>query len=172
MKRSGYLAAAALALLAATAWADAPSVSVEYAATPVGGDRWQYTYAIENGSLAGPIEEFTIWFGHATYANLALATPDPPAAAWSELVVQPDPLLSDDGYYDALSLSGGIPIGGGVSGFAVTFDWLGAGEPGAQPFDIVDPDTFEPIYSGRTVPEPAAAGVMAVLAAVALRRLR
>jgi MYXO-CTERM domain-containing protein len=62
-------------------------------------------------------------------------------------------------------------MGGGVSGFAVTFDWLGTGEPGAQPFDIVDPDTFEPIYSGTTVPEPAA-GLMAMLAAAALRRRR
>ena len=42
-------------------------------------------------------------------------------------------------------------------GFAVQFTWLGAGTPGAQPFEIVDPDTFQTLESGSTtvVPLPA-----------------
>ena len=110
MKRSCYLSAAALALLVATAWADSPlPVTVSYDAAPAGAGRWQYTYTVENTSLGQPLSEFTIWFAHDAYSNLALATPNPPASAWNELVIQPDPLLSDDGYYDALALLAGIP---------------------------------------------------------------
>jgi len=53
-----------------------------------------------------------------------------PAAAWNEVVVQPDPVLHDSGFYDALTRRVGIPVGGGEGGFAVTFDWLGPGTPG------------------------------------------
>jgi hypothetical protein len=172
MKRNCYLAAAALALLVATAWADAPSVTVEYAASPLGGGRWQYTYTVENPALGRPVEEFTIWFGYDAYRNLALATPDPPAAAWNEVVVQPDPVLHDSGFYDALTRTVGIPVGGSEGGFAVTFDWLGAGTPGAQAFDILDPVTFQPVYSGMTVPEPATLALLSVLGVLTLRRRR
>ncbi len=98
------------------------------------------------------------------------ADPDPPAAAWNELVAQPDPLLHDAGFYDALRKTAGIPLGGAVSGFAVQFDWLGSGSPGGQPFDIIDPVTFQPVYSGTTLPEPGTAAVLGLLAAASLRR--
>jgi MYXO-CTERM domain-containing protein len=171
MKRKWHIAAAALALTAVTAWADSPlPVTVSYDAAPAGAGPWQYTYTVENTSLGQPVSEFTIWFAHDAYRNLALATPNPPASAWNELVIQPDPLLSDAGYYDALSLLGGIPEGGLVSGFAVTFDWLGPGTPGAQPFDIIDPVTYRPIYSGTTVPEPAGLLLLALAGLLARQR--
>jgi len=53
-----------------------------------------------------------------------------------------------------------IAIGEHVYGFAVSFDWLGEGEPGAQFYEIIDPDTFETINSGWTVPEPGGDGVV------------
>ncbi len=148
------------------------SVNIGYEATELGAGQWRYTYSVENAALASPLQEFTLWFHYGWYENLAVATPNPPAAGWNELVVQPDPLLSDDGYYDALALGSGIPVGGSESGFSVLFDWHGPGNPGAQPFDIIDPGTFETIYSGTTVPEPAAAGLLAVVGALGLRRRR
>ena len=74
------------------------------------------------------------------------------------MLLQPEPVLKDDGYYDALSLGAGIGIGQVVTDFAVSFDWLGdAVMPGRQFYEIIDPVTFETIDSGYTVPEPASA---------------
>jgi hypothetical protein len=145
------------------------SVNIGYEATDLGAGHWQYTYSVGNAALASPIQEFTIWFYYGWYENLATATPNPPAAVWSELVAQPDPLLSDDGFYDALALAGGIPVGGSESGFSVLFDWHGPGTPGGQPFAIVDPATYQTIYSGTTVPEPTAVMLLAV-AGLLIRR--
>jgi hypothetical protein len=104
------------------------------------------------------------------YRNLEVITPDPPAANWDELVVQPDPILHDDGFYDALALGAGILVGSQEAGFAVQFDWLGSGEPGPQPFDIVDPVTFQTKYSGTTLPEPSALILLAGAVAAARRQ--
>ena len=134
-----------------------PVTKIQYEATDLGSGRWQYSYDVTNISLTGVIEEFTIWFDFRSFDNLSIETPDPPASDWDEIVVQPEQVLSDDGYYDALALGVGIGIGIGesVSGFSVSFDWLGAGEPGLQFYEIIDPDTFETIDSGYTIPEPA-----------------
>ncbi|MBN1765568.1 MAG: PEP-CTERM sorting domain-containing protein, partial [Sedimentisphaerales bacterium] len=47
-----------------------------------------------------------------------------------------------------------IAPGETVSGFSVSFDWLGTGVPGAQFYEIIDPDDFSTLDSGYTVPEP------------------
>lgn len=132
-----------------------PVTKIRYEATDIGSGRWQYTYEVTNISLTGAVEEFTIWFNYGLYDNLSIETPDPPAGDWDEVVVQPEPVLLDDGYYDALALSSGIGIGEMVSGFSVSFDWLGSGEPGSQFYEIIDPATFETLDSGYTIPEPA-----------------
>jgi len=129
---------------------------IAYEATDLGGGRWQYTYDVWNNSLTEGIDEFTVWFGIGSYDNLVIATADPPAGNWDELVWQPDEFLGDDGGYDALATGLDIAIGEHVYGFAVSFDWLGTGEPGAQFYEIIDPDTFATIDSGWTVPEPGA----------------
>jgi len=87
----------------------------------------------------------------------------------ADQLVQPEPLLLFDGYYDALTLGSGIPVGQSVGGFSVAFDWLGVGTPGPQPFDIVDPYTFETLHAGTTTPEP---GTLALLALLLLPRRR
>lgn len=112
----------------------APETQIIYSTTDLGLDRWQYTYDVMNISLTDGIEEFTIWFGIDLYDNLAVETLDPPAGNWDEIVWQPDPVLKDDGGYDALveSWNPGISQGQTVSGFSVTFDWLGIGEPSSQ----------------------------------------
>lgn len=135
------------------------ATTVTYDLANISGNTWEYTYSVSNDTLAQDIEEFTIFFDLALYENLvATATP----AGWDPLVIQPDPGLPDDGFYDALALTvaAGIAPGGALSGFGVQFDFLGVGTPGAQPFDIVDPLTFNTLDSGTTqlasVPVPAA----------------
>jgi len=138
------------------------STQIVYETSDLGSGRWQYDYEVSNISLTDSegnpilIEEFTIWYDFGLYENLAIQTPDPPASNWNEIVIQPEPVLQDDGYYDALSLGAGIGAGQTVSGFAVSFDWLGdAVMPGRQFYEIIDPVTYQTIDSGYTVPEPA-----------------
>ena len=132
------------------------STQIIYETSELGSGRWQYTYDVTNISLTETIEEFTIWFDFGLYEDLAIKTPDPPASNWSEIVIQPEPVLQDDGAYDARALGLGIGMGQIVTGFAVSFDWLGDGVmPGSQFYEIIDPDTYETIDSGYTVPEPA-----------------
>jgi hypothetical protein len=134
------------------------STQIIYETSELGAGRWQYTYEVTNISLTVPIEEFTLWFEFGLYENLAIQTPDPPAGNWSEIVIQPEPVLQDDGAYDAkaLRLRWGVGIVQTVSGFAVSFDWLGdAVMPGSQFYEIIDPVTYQRIDSGYTVPEPA-----------------
>src|SRR5262249_23476464 len=101
---------------------------------------------------------------------LSIATSNPPADNWSELVAQPDPPIHADGFYDALSTTGGIPAGNHVAGFAVTFDWLGTGLPGAQRFDIVDPANFAVRFSATTIPEPSTILLVAMVLPLFLAR--
>ena len=134
-----------------------PKTQIIYSTTDLGLDRWQYTYDVMNISLAEEIEEFTIWFDYGLYDNLAVTTPNPPSGDWDEIIWQPEPVIGDDGGYDALANASNLAIGIGenVYGFAVSFDWLGIGEPGSQYYEIIDPVTFGTIESGYTVPEPA-----------------
>jgi len=128
---------------------------VDYTVTDLGSNLWQYTYEVKNISLVEPLMEFTIWFDYGKYDNLSIATPNQLSAVWNQIIMQPEPVLKDAGYYDALSLELGIGQGQTVNGFAVSFDWLGVGQPGPQFYEIIDPVTFETIDSGYSVPEPA-----------------
>lgn len=148
------------------------STQICYEATDLGSGRWQYSYDVTNISLTPAIQEFTIWFEYGLYDNLSIETPDPPAGDWDELVIQPEPVLEDDGYYDALALTSGIGISETVSGFVVSFDWLGAGQPGSQFYEIIDPMTFETIDSGWTVPEPATLFFLGLGGAILQRKRR
>jgi len=127
---------------------------VNYDLVDLGGNNFEYVYAIENDTLQVPVEQFTIWFGFALYSNLAIETLDPLTAEWDEIVLPPEPLLEDDGAYDAKALDLGIGVDETINGFSVSFDWLGTESPGSQYYEIIDPVTFETIDSGFTVPEP------------------
>ena len=134
----------------------APKTEIRYQTSELGSGRWQYIYDVKNISLTETIEEFTIWFDFGLYEDLAIQTPDPPASNWSEIVLQPEPVLQDDGAYDAKALGPGIGIGQVVTGFAVSFNWLGDSVmPGPQFYEIIDPTTYQTIDSGYTIPEPA-----------------
>lgn len=137
--------AAGLACVTVTASA----AVVSYNAVALGGTQWRYDYGVM-ADIGGPaIDEFTIFFDPAAYSNLAvLAAP----AGWDALAINPDPGIPADGFFDALALGVGIDPGNSLAGFSVSFDYLGAGSPGSQRFEIVDPDTFATIDAGLTVP--------------------
>jgi hypothetical protein len=137
-----------------TATATNAATEVRYDLFDLGLGRWQYTYEVMNVGLAVPIEEFTIWFDHELYKSVAIETPGPLASDWDEIIWQPNPGLNDDGGYDAFALDLGIGAGESVYGFAVSFDWLGPGQPGSQSYDMIDPIDFSAVDSGFTIPEP------------------
>lgn len=144
---------------------------VWYDVNELGSGQWEYTYSVRNKGLEEPIEEFTIWFDFGLYENLTITTPDPPASSWNEIIVQPEPYLQDDGFYDAVAVDLPIAISEGVPGFAVRFNWLGQGDPGPQFYEIINPVTFETIDSGWTVPEPATLAIF-ILGTALLKRKR
>ncbi len=142
------------------------STQICYEATDLGAGRWQYSYDVTNISLTPAIEEFTIWFDYGLYDNLVVEIPK---SGWDELVIQPEPVLADDGYYDALALTSGIGVGETVNGFVVSFDWLGVGQPGSQFYEIINPLTFETVDFGYTAPEPATIFLLGI-GSLALRK--
>ena len=168
----------ALGLALATV-ASAEATSVTFTTASLGGNHYEYTYEVSNNSLAVAIEELTIFFNYGTYENLVVTSP---LADFDEIVAQPALVLGvpTAGFYDALTLTTGIAPGGQAGGFSVSFDFLGVGLPGAQRFEIIDPDTFDTIASGQTapangvpggpVPEPSTLLLIGTGAAGLLRR--
>lgn len=172
MKSKLFIAVAFLCLFAGSGL-DAANTEIWYETTDLGSGRWEYNYTVVNplDSLITEIEEFTIWFDYGLFDNLLITTPDPPASGWDEIVIQPEPVLEDDGAYDALALTVGIGIGESVSGFSVSFDWLpGTGQPGSQFYEIIDPVTFETIESGWTIPEPGTLFLLGIGGITILRK--
>ena len=153
MKRTIFAGVICVSLLTATGLASLDT-GIIYETSDLGGGRWQYTYEVTNSSLSSPIEEFSIWFDYDLYTNLTVETPTTPAG-WDQLVLQPEPVLLDDGAYDAMATGAGITLGQTLGDFSVSFDFTGIGEPGPQPYDIIDPQSFQTIDSGTTIPEPA-----------------
>ena len=143
----------------------ASATVITYTPSFLGGNQWQYDYTVASAAGDPTIDEFTIYFDPALYTNLATAaTP----SGWDPLVIQPDTSIPADGFFDELALVAGISPGDSLGGFAVSFDFLGTGAPGAQSYDIVDPNTFDTLSSGftstassiPTVPEPNTLALM------------
>ncbi|PVV07633.1 MAG: hypothetical protein B6D77_13350 [gamma proteobacterium symbiont of Ctena orbiculata] len=153
---------------------------IYYELTDIGGGSYEYQYTVDNQTLS-PIEEFTIWFDLGLYDNLLISAS--PSLDWDGLAIQPDPLLPDDGFADWLTFGAAINPGEMLGGFRVEFDWLGSGTPGAQFFEIIDPENFTASSSGLTqitqtatstsVPEPGTWALMGVgLLLLGVRRFR
>ena len=182
-----------IAPLLAAAWFGlwpqaAAATTIDFLATPLGGDSWRYDYTVHNDTLAVGIEEFTIYFDATLYSDLAVGPSTP--SGWDPLIVPPstDPFDLDppsDGFYDAYADPFAAPPahpiapGDSLGGFSIVFTFLGQGAPGSQYFEIVDPSEWALIDVGQTtlgavIPLPAAfwlfATALAGLGVVARRR--
>ena len=135
------------------------ATTIQYAVTNIAGSTWEYSYNIINDSLALDIEEFTIYFESGRYQGLNLAAA-PEVAGWDPIVVNPNNFLNNDGFYDALAMTGGAAPGTSLGGFSVRFDFIGTGMPGPQRFEIVDPVSFTVLDSGNTSPVPLPAALL------------
>lgn len=152
---------------------------VDFAATALGGNLWRYDYTINNTGPSIAFDELTVYFDSASYALLS----GPSAASgWDAIAIQPDSGIPADGYYDALSLGGLVANGATISGFSVSFEFLGAGAPDVQRFEFLNSNDFSVVLSGSTsptapvnqVPEPSSTALILLgLAGIAsIRRLQ
>jgi hypothetical protein len=144
------------------------STVIDYGLIALGGNEYQYNYSVSNDGSLGPnvpIQLFDIFFNPALYeaGSLDIVTPEPISSEWSQLALASVGTTPAD--YDVLALDGGIPVGDTVSGFAVQFEWIGQNLPGAQAFEISDPNTFDVLQSGETAttPEPSTFWMLAML---------
>jgi hypothetical protein len=168
----------ALVLIAGISWLAAPAgvladgTEVQYQVTNVSGDEWQYSYAIQDSVPFVANEALTVTFYAALYTNMDSAPPSP--AGWSAFSAPSDTTLMFDGIYTAAANADGASLSGP---FTITFDYLGSGTPGSQPFSIdlfdsngnllsnVTTGVTTPLNAG--VPEPAT-GLLLLTAGVAL----
>ena len=153
MKRKIFMGVVLVCIFATSGFGD-PNTEIWYETADIGSGRWEYVYTVENIGLSAGIEEFTIWFDYGLYDHLVITTPET-LLEWNQIVWQIEPVLEDPGGYDALATNLNIAVDTELSGFSVSFDWLGIGEPGSQYYEIINPDTFATIEDGYTVPEPA-----------------
>ena len=160
----------ALALLAVLCVAgDAGATTIRYSVTQVAGNTFEYAYRVENDSLAVAIEEFAVFFDVNLFENLSAPTS---AAGWDPLLIEPDPILADDGFADWLVLTADSEIAPGetLDGFGVRVDFLGLGTPGSQFFDVRDA-SFVLLDTGFTVPLPEpGTGLLLLLGLAAVAR--
>ncbi len=152
-----------VALLAFAAF-NAGAATIFYESTALGGNQWRYDYVVLNdGSIAAEINLFDILFEPALYGPGSLSIVSDPVltAGWDQVLLAPG--ISVPPAFDALAMEDGVSIGGYASGFAVTFSWLGTGLPGAQSFEIYNPNTFALLGTGTTttVPLPASLSLFA-----------
>ncbi|MEQ8659663.1 MAG: PEP-CTERM sorting domain-containing protein [Gammaproteobacteria bacterium] len=126
--------------------------------THLGGNTWEAEYVVSNDTLAVAIEEITIWYESGVYENIvAVAAP----TDWDPIAFQPDPLLPDDGFYDALALGAPLDPGASLGGFVVQFDLVGASAPDSQFYEVYWGSFFDS-ESGFTVAAQTGPGPMAM----------
>lgn len=155
---------ALLSLLVLSCSAAAGPISVVY--QNLGGDRYLASYRVDN-DLSVPITNFVIDYAPTEFASLQL---EGSPANWDLFVDNPNIGLDLEGILDAFALNTSIQPGQSLAGFQVSFDYFGAGMPGATPFTVFD-EAFNEIAAGSvTVPGPAAFGL--TLFGLALLNLR
>jgi hypothetical protein len=133
----------------------AHAITVQYELIPLGGNQYRYVYTVTNdGSLGAgvAVSLFDLVFDSASYqeTSLAIVTSAPLNSQWDEFILSS--VLNVPVAYSAFSSTIGIAPGETVSGFAVEFEWIGsAALPGAQPFQVFDPNTFDLLEEGTTI---------------------
>lgn len=133
-------------------------VATDLADVTPGEDLWRYDYAVGGHSFLQS-EFFDIYFAPNLYGELTSASG--PNDDWDVAILQqPTPgnlPPFDTGIFDSFALLDNPDVAGL---FSVNFVYLGAGTPGAQPFDIFGADSSL-LESGTTsrpvsgVPEPS-----------------
>lgn len=170
MSRSRWLAAV---LLSGTVAAQAAVIDSTY--TPLVGGQWSVDFNVLNDGSPAQIGEFTVYFAVGQFSGLSLGSSP---ATWSPLVIQPDPGIPADGFFDGAVVGpvNALTLGQSQGGFIVNFTYLGQAQPGSLPFDIVDAN-FNTVFSGYTtvlasnVPEPASLCLwLAAFALISVRR--
>lgn len=117
--------------------------------TPLGGSSWSVAFDLENDGSPPTVGGFTVYFDEALFGPLSLLNSP---SSWDSLLVQADPAIPDAGFLDAqvINAADALSVGQSIGGWTVQFRFLGAGLPGALPFDIVD-SNFNVLHSGSTV---------------------
>jgi len=128
----------------------AGATEIEYVPENVGAGQWVYHYTLRNDTLNDSIEQFIIWFEPGVYENLSIVSEPDIGYDWYQDTVEPDPVWLFYGAYRALAWYEGIAAGDYQTGFAVRFTYLGAGAPGPQEFDVVDPNEYISLETGWT----------------------
>ncbi len=139
----------------------AAAVLIEYEVADLGDNDYRYEYTVGNdGSLVDSVELFSIDFDTQTYAepSLRILTTGSLSGNWDEQILASAPMFP--AAYDAYALGDGVAAGETARGFVLAFTWLGGPDgPGAQPFQVFDPFTYEVLAAGTTWPlqadEPA-----------------
>lgn len=137
----------------------APPDPVRAVLESLGGTRFRYDYTLTN-DVNLPIELLDIAFDSQLYAEGSLTIVSTPAldTTWDQEVLASG--IDVPAVLTLSALAGGVLPGGNVGGFAIEFDWLGAGMPGVQPITVYNAATFEPLYTRNTqlaaVPLPGA----------------
>jgi hypothetical protein len=120
----------------------------------VGEDLWQYSYTLSGHDFLRD-QGFAVYFNPDLYTSLQNPVPAV-GGDWDVMSFQPDPNIPSDGWYDALALVDHASL---ENPFSISFVWLGDGTPGAQRFDIFDPN-WEVSGDGTTSPVPLPSAVL------------
>lgn len=155
-------------LAAGVLWtAQAVASPIFYEVESLGDGAWRYAYAVGNDTGA-PIESFRIYFEYGLY-EFDLIGVEPfrevdtgtyaAPADWEAWVAPPDSILGEelDGFYDAFAWVDPIAPAGLLSGFNVSFSYLGGGTPGSQFFELLDFFGTDVLGSGFTQRTPVVA---------------
>jgi hypothetical protein len=177
MKRTLIAACVAFGIVAFNA-SEAQAIAIQYDATNIAGDVWQYSYSVTDFAFEANQALF-IDFDSDLYSDLQDPQPSP-SADWDVFILPTnDPTSDIPGSFVARSLVDAASL---AKPFTVTFTWLGADgtTPGSQPFtvyQVLDDEgnlaPIEPIpVQGQTspVPEPATLGLTAIGIALASGR--
>ena len=137
----------------------APPDPVRAVVQSLGGTRYRYDYTLTN-DVNLPLELLDIGFDPQLYAEDSLTIVSAPglASSWDQFVLASG--IDVPAVFTLAALGGGLLPGDTLSGFAVEFDWLGGGLPGAQSITVYDAATFSALYTTTTlvtaVPLPGA----------------
>lgn len=154
-----------LAALTLAGAGTAAAVEIAYQAVDVPDagprDLWEIRYLVRDASFAAGAG-FSILFDPDDTSEIAIL-PTHDAAEWDVIAIQPEPLLSSPGRYDAQAR---IPSPGIANVFSTSVYRLGSAPPGPQTFEVYDASR-EVVETGFTVPVPEP-GSGALLAAALL----